>query len=92
MLTLPIVDRLSHWFRNGLRNGMTETDARRFAAEQLRSEVDREITSWFDANNAVEHDPADPGDMDGDHGSALASAGFGTDEDYGYFGDEFEDF
>lgn len=25
--------------------------------------------------------------MDGDHESALASAGFGTDEDYGYFGD-----
>lgn len=29
---------------------------------------------------------ADPGDMDGDHESALASAGLGTDEDYGYFG------
>ena len=26
--------------------------------------------------------------MDGDHDSALASAGFGTDEDYGYYGDE----
>ena len=26
--------------------------------------------------------------MDGDHESALASAGFGTDEDYGYFGSE----
>jgi hypothetical protein len=25
--------------------------------------------------------------MDGDHGSALSSAGWGTDEDYGYFGD-----
>lgn len=24
--------------------------------------------------------------MDGDHASALASAGFGTDEDYGAFG------
>ena len=26
--------------------------------------------------------------MDGDHDSALASAGFGTDEDYGYYGEE----
>lgn len=26
--------------------------------------------------------------MDGDAASALASAGFGTDEDYGCFGDE----
>ena len=27
--------------------------------------------------------------MDGDHASALASAGFGTDEDYGYAGDDY---
>lgn len=27
-------------------------------------------------------------DMDGDHESGFASAGFGVDEDYGYFGDE----
>lgn len=26
--------------------------------------------------------------MDGDHDSAMESAGFGTDEDYGYYGDE----
>ena len=26
--------------------------------------------------------------LDGDHESALASAGFGTDEDYGYFGED----
>ena len=25
--------------------------------------------------------------MDGDHASALASAGWGTDEDYGFFGE-----
>ena len=26
--------------------------------------------------------------MDGDHESALASAGMGTDEDYGYYGED----
>ncbi len=26
--------------------------------------------------------------MDGDFDSAMTSAGFGTDEDYGYYGDE----
>ena len=26
-------------------------------------------------------------DMDGDFDSAMASAGYGTDEDYGYYGD-----
>lgn len=28
--------------------------------------------------------------MDGDHASGLASAGWGTDEDYGYFGGDYE--
>ena len=27
--------------------------------------------------------------MDGAHDSAMASAGFGTDEDYGYYGEEY---
>jgi len=42
------------------------------------------------ADDAADRD-ADtlPGeDMDGDFDSAMASAGFGTDEDYGYFGDD----
>ena len=26
--------------------------------------------------------------MDGDHDSAMTSAGWGTDEDYGYYGDD----
>lgn len=34
-----------------------------------------------------DNDP-DPGDMDGDFDSAMASAGYGTDEDYGYYGDD----
>jgi hypothetical protein len=33
-----------------------------------------------------DYNPAE--DMDGDHDSAMASAGFGTDEDYGYYGEE----
>lgn len=28
-------------------------------------------------------------DMDGDHDSAMASAGWGTDEDYGYYGENY---
>lgn len=27
--------------------------------------------------------------MDGDHDSAMESAGWGTDEDYGYFGEDY---
>ena len=40
----------------------------------------------------VENDSFDDS-MDGDAESALASAGWGTDEDYGYYGDDgVEDF
>jgi hypothetical protein len=35
----------------------------------------------------IEGDFAPDESMDGDHASAMASAGMGTDEDYGYFGD-----
>lgn len=33
-----------------------------------------------------------PEDMDGDHDSAMASAGLGMDEDYGNYGNDFDDF
>lgn len=36
----------------------------------------------------VEDDDSYDEYMDGDAASALASAGWGTDEDYGYYGDE----
>jgi hypothetical protein len=42
------------------------------------------------ANWSMSYSPDDldfDDSMDGDEASALASAGFGTDEDYGYFGD-----
>jgi len=54
----------------------------------------------FDADNAYDDDDmslvGDEDDsnyddyndfMDGDHDSAMTSAGFGTDEDYGYYGE-----
>lgn len=43
----------------------------------------RTILNWM-----VPIDPSDPGDMDGDHDSSMASAGFGTDEDYGCYGED----
>lgn len=45
-----------------------------------------------DANEVALRECGGPDDidesMDGDAASALASAGFGTDEDYGYYGPE----
>lgn len=41
--------------------------------------------------NVPEEDDLYDDSMDGDHESALASAGFGTDEDYGDFGGNDDD-
>jgi len=54
--------------------------------------------SYEDDDMAIHDDTLDPNcdgeedfysdTMDGDHDSAMTSAGFGTDEDYGYYGEE----
>lgn len=47
---------------------------------------DDEIGKIIRANDWIfNREPDDS--MDGDHDSAMASAGFGTDEDYGYYGE-----
>lgn len=48
-----------------------------------------EVTEMAQRNEFLESDDDDEVDesMDGDHDSAMASAGWGTDEDYGYSGD-----
>jgi hypothetical protein len=45
---------------------------------------------WNDVmeDNMVEEDYYDDS-MDGDHDSAMESAGWGTDEDYGYYGEDY---
>ncbi len=45
---------------------------------------------WQDAMGIDDPFPIEDGSMDGDHDSALRDAGFGTDEDYGYFGSDEE--
>lgn len=47
-------------------------------SEEFYEELDRQY----------EHESMMYEAMDGDHDSAMASAGFGTDEDYGYYGEE----
>ena len=47
---------------------------------------DDEIGKLIRANDWIFNlEPDDS--MDGDHDSAMTSAGFGTDEDYGYYGE-----
>jgi|688.fasta_scaffold24417_5 hypothetical protein len=48
----------------------------------------------FDPEHSCEEDDNDSYDdsMDGDHDSAMESAGWGLDEDYGFYGDYGEDY
>lgn len=44
---------------------------------------ENEVDEDFDDNDYYDDS------MDGDHDSAMESAGWGTDEDYGYYGEDF---
>ena len=51
--------------------------------EVIARRFDVPIRWVFDAADMLnDFNDADPGEMDGDHASALASVGWGTDEDY----------
>jgi hypothetical protein len=65
--------------------GMVSAEDMLIMALKYMSEDD--VADMLDVNELSDrfHEEYDD-DMDGDHESALASAGFGTDEDYGYYG------
>lgn len=67
-----------------LCEGYSTTEVANYFGEQVETineiAADYGVADDFDA----EYDES----MDGDFDSAMASAGFGTDEDYGYYGDE----
>lgn len=63
-----------------------ELHAEGVAAEDIASQLNVPVIDVLDILNA--DSDTDPGEMDGDFDSAMASAGFGTDEDYGYYGEE----
>ena len=58
----------------------------------VQQDATGEITECYDVYEITPLDLRGCDDMDesmdGDFDSAMTSAGFGTDEDYGYFGDE----
>ena len=65
--------------------------AKKAGQEELAQILDSAYSSLSDAEYLMtsEDNDADPGDMDGDFDSAMASAGFGTDEDYNHY--EYQD-
>ena len=54
-----------------------------FACEQLEITAD----DRDEMANAFDDEPDYDDSMDGDFDSAMRDAGYGTDEDYGYYGD-----
>ena len=55
--------------------------------EQFAEILDAALAGLGNALHLAAGDDELDDSMDGDHASALASAGWGTDEDYGYYGD-----
>ncbi len=66
--------------REAFAKGLTAEDAADLAG------VPVEMVQAFFEVLADEQDAEYDESMDGDFDSAMASAGYGTDEDYGYFG------
>ena len=63
-----------------------------FDADQIARRLDIPESWVYDAAKMMEEDFGDPGyndSMDGDFDSAMASVGWGTDEDYGYNSEDF---
>lgn len=55
--------------------------------EDFYQEVE-DYNDYYIEENSVDDDDYDDS-MDGDHDSAMRDAGFGTDEDYGYYGEDY---
>jgi hypothetical protein len=87
-LSLSYVDvarAISSMLAEGKISGEQWVEAVDAAAAMWRDELAAELSAIPKAAGE-QSDASDPGDADGDHASGLASAGFGTDEDYGAFG------
>lgn len=57
-----------------------------FDPEQISRRLDIPVQWVYDAAEMAEEQYDDY--MDGDHDSAMTSIGWGTDEDYGYIGED----
>ena len=64
---------------NAMEDDMNYDDYNDFYGENM---------DYEDYNDEAGDDSYDDS-MDGDHDSAMESAGWGTDEDYGYYGEDY---
>jgi hypothetical protein len=77
-------------FTNMIIDAMDEgmMDPRDVADMCLAYMSEANVEDMAAANDLFQEDEDFDDSMDGDAGSALASAGWGTDEDYGSYGEE----
>jgi hypothetical protein len=76
----------SYDFDNSFEDDMNYDDHNDFYQEC------EDYNDYYIEENSVEDDNDYDDSMDGDHESGLASAGWGTDEDYGHYGDDIDAF
>ena len=74
------------YFSN-LHQSIIELHSDGFSLDEIAVQLKVDLSTVAEIVQDYEEDNYDDS-MDGDHDSAMASAGFGTDEDYGYYGDE----
>ena len=74
------------YFSN-LHQSIIELHEDGFSLDEIAVQLKVDLSTVAEIVMDYEEDNYDDS-MDGDHDSAMASAGFGTDEDYGYYGDE----
>ena len=77
-----LIDIEDLWADGKFSDEIAEIINKQYGTAYTDVEVDAAIEQILDDQDQRYND-----DMDGDHASALASAGFGTDEDYGYYGE-----
>jgi hypothetical protein len=77
-----LIDIEDMWSNGKSSEAIAEQLNKQYGTAYTDVEVDAAIEQIIDDQDQRYND-----DMDGDHASALASAGFGTDEDYGYYGE-----
>ena len=77
-----LIDIEDLWSEGKFSDEIAEILNKRYGTAFSEAEVDNAISEFLDKQDQAYND-----DMDGDFDSAMASAGFGTDEDYGYYGE-----
>ena len=77
-----LIDIEDLWSNGKSSDAIAKAINKQYGTVYTEAEIDAAISQIIEDQDQAYND-----DMDGDHASALASAGFGTDEDYGYYGE-----